>query len=351
MTEITSSSTSSSERQWQRFSLALAIAAACFFIAVVAGSRYLPGQAGGYIPSTNIHGRIERVISLAIEPLPDRPCIVVLGDSRAAMNVNASALSSARCLAANYAYPAFSLAIQKFLLNEYADQGRGAGTVVLVASEVLFNVGPMKDFGVRAWLGFGGLAAFQEAFWNFRPTRKAILGVVRGGFFVRTVLSPSYRSPENLDWSSALGRWVYPISQDRVFHRQPNFAKELADHAADYYRRDFGSVQAELTAFVEEAKGKSRRFVMVIPPSHPAVGELAEKISPGKLETFWNNIRAVAARNDFLLVDCSDPKACGLQDVHFADAVHLNYKGAEIFSRFLAEKIGRPGAGPSRTGN
>ena len=350
-TTINSSTSSSEPPAWKRFALATACLAAALVIALAVLGIYWPGRADD-IPPVNIHARIERVLSNVLERPPEWDCTIVVGDSRAAYNIDSRALSTADCPATNYGYAAFSLAIARFLLDRAFASEKPPRAVVLVASEMVFGAGPMKSFDVRSLLGLGGWAALEDQVWRFRPARTVILGIMRTGLFIRSITRPGSEDADSHVWSSELGRWTYSETERRVFPSVATAAKELATHAREYYTRDnYAAAAKELDGFVREVRPRLRRLVILIPPAYPEVHDLAERIAPGKLTAFYGDIRAVAERHGLPLIDCSRSERCGLKPEHFADAVHLNAVGAAVFSDFLAGEMKSIERGEARPGD
>ncbi len=295
------------------------------------------------MPDINIHTRIENVISNVIDPPHPWDCIIVVGDSRAAMNINSRLLSSKECAATNYGYPAFSLAIGEYLLNEVSLPEKPADTIVLVTSKNLFMGGPMDVVTLPVLLGLRGRSAFEDAIWSIRPIRRALIGMIRSGLFLKTLIQPSYKLPDGPKWSAELGRWSSDVTEGRVFPRTANFSSELNAYVEDFYRRDirsdFGTVQQQLNSFIAAIASRTKRIVIILPPSYPDVEALAQIVSPSKFAQFRNDVRSAAKRLGIPLIDCSTAYACGLAREDFADTVHLNADGAKSFSQFIAKRL------------
>jgi hypothetical protein len=325
-------------KSWTAFCATIAITAGAMIVAAVTAGNYLPGPIGRFIPWVNIYMRLDLVADNAVGQGPG--CILVIGDSRTALNINASQFSSPACEARNYGFPAFSLAHITHLLSTSAKQDRLAEVMVIVVSEIMMNDGAMRW---RPWddlLGLNGWVAFRDGLLTFRPLRRAYIGAVRMGRILQYITDPAATPPTSLMWSKELSRWQYGETEQRVLTKLPSLSHEIDDMARDYYEHlTFGDVQKELVDFVAAMAGVAQRFVIVLPPAFPALQEAAERISPGKLSSFLVGVRAAAAQRNLPLIDCSTAGSCGVSEDGFADPVHLNASGAAAFSAALAQRL------------
>ena len=103
-------------------------------------------------------------------------------------------------------------------------------------------------------------------------------------------------------------------------------------------------VVAHVDKFMDLAAGKGIPVVWVLPPSHPAV--LAAPDPAGKRAAYLAWVRAVQGR--YPNVHVLDARDCGYGRAVFADAAHLDRRGAHTFSVEIADEIDRLlAAGPS----
>ena len=159
------------------------------------------------------------------QDVPLRPgCLVVLGDSRAAFQVNAAKLSTPHCSGHNYAFPALSTASIKALLADRISQGERPTTVLLVINETHFSSSTVvSQSSIQA--GYGGtnlLTQFSPDLVKYRFVRQAILPIRRVQVLVSAAAGEAV--PNNgWMWEPKLGRWVGTSLDRRILEDLPTF--------------------------------------------------------------------------------------------------------------------------------
>jgi hypothetical protein len=322
-----------SERSWFDFSClvmlsTVATAIAASLLAVAA----LPPNVGGDILLLNVYTRMESVLSNSLSSLDTRHCILILGDSRAAMNINAAHLGRPDCTAINLAFPALGIPPAVEFINAAAKRKirPNIEIALLVASEIVFTADPLR----------ADLTQSLQDWWSVRPIRLVAIGWLKIGALWQGMATKPGRLFDGVDWNGGLGRWQMAAGESRNYSVVPNLQSAIADHVHDYYViRSYKNIEPKLDQFVTAAKRVAKKVAVVLPPSFPGVIEAADRVAPGVMETFSASVRTAAKKHDLVIIDCVDPASCDLRAEHFADPVHLNADGAAAFTRYLSTVI------------
>jgi hypothetical protein len=291
--------------------------------------RLLPEPFGSYNPMDGIM-RVEEVLQHATTA---PPCVLVLGDSRAAFGINAASLGSKDCPGANYAFPALGIP-QAVELARWAEKWRRPKTIVLSISDAM----AFDPLGSRR--GPANPSAFSREYWlRYRPIRWALLNLQR----YQRLLSLRWPTDDGWSWNERLGRWNSSSLENRDpldGHRAQTYIENV--NAKSYYERRGVSVTlpVRLKKALSLLVKLTNRVVVVIPPQHPSFDRLAEQLAPGEQGKFRNMIFDAGKIFDLTVIDCLKPHRCGVHRTDFIDPVHISPKGAERLTAEIARRLG-----------
>lgn len=279
----------------------------------------LPDPHGSYIPMLVGHDfvRDEFVRRNALTETPT-PCVAFFGDSRVAFNVSGEVINRSLpegCRSQNYGFASLNLPTTKKLISEL----RSPATVVISVSETMLD----------AVYQPGLAAALLEARW----IRRLYLGHQRFMHLYRT-LNRTQPPDNGWRWSSAQGRWQFLILEERQLIATPGYKEEVAALAENYFSLRTPDDGAELISFLGWAAQRSKKLIVVLPPSETRFQQAAQKF--GKQQSYWQLIAKAAREAGATLIDCS--QSC-VDPSGFADPVHLNAQGVVSYSTSLGRRL------------
>ena len=324
-----------SERRWRRFSVFVPVYIAIIVFAMAFSGRFLPKPFGDYNPMDLPSERVEAVWENAVRN--DRPpCVLFVGDSRIAFHINSAQVSSDSCPARNYGFP--GLGISDSL--ELAEQSnRRLRTVVIGIDDnmVMLNQ-PGRDTEGRSMLAAPPLLLPRLLQQN-RLIRSAYLSFQR---YAQYFSGKPLPRGSGWVWDENLGRWTADTLEthgplDDAPYKSLNL--ELISKAYFEGAHIPADIDALLDTIVARLQLVADHVAIFIPPQHPDLAELAEKLAPGQQQRLREAVLRVSKFNHVTVIDCSFPDACGVDRRQFIDAVHLGPSGAKAITREVAERL------------
>jgi hypothetical protein len=223
--------------------------------------------------------RSELVRELASRQRPS--CLLVVGNSRAAFNVNAGSLSTPACKATNLGFPAlgayefYDLAktearangdrvasIVLFLADEYLMKGALAFSEPQTRTLQQFVANPKESlvelpFAMRAWINM----------YRFYTIFESLMGKPLASNIFR-------RDPE-------LGRWIWPFNEALSLDMRDNRDYLVDAVAREYYSNSTVATPEELVKFLKKMRMLTHKLTVVFPPQYSAFGRSIDKLRPG----------------------------------------------------------------------
>lgn len=249
-------------------------------------------------------------------------CLAFVGDSRIAFHVEASKFSGS-CSARNYAFPG----LNSETTLEIANRLTSAETIVLGVTEGMFQR-PTRP----VW----------EKLVSFDLIRFAFLGQQRLLRWVDSLYG-IFPLSDGWSWDGVLGRWAWQSLNERVFITAETRDAETRAMAVSYYRTDRipPDIDRMATDLIRDVGARARQLAVVMPPSLPGFIAISEEVAPGEFARYRSAVINSALSAGHLVIECKTLAICGLELTDFADPVHLNAKGAAVWTTFLLRELAR----------
>ncbi len=308
--------------------------------------RFLPEPFASLFPP---HGmmRTEMIWSHAVT---GPACAVLIGDSRIAFNVNGASLSTPSCEVRNYGFAGLGPEVFLAFISELSNAGYRPKLAVVTFGDTQFlgvfhprtpEIVPPKtprlpEPDLRALVD--GFMKNDLLFWP--KARHVLLSYFRVTRYLESLLGVK-PLPSGWTWDERNGRWSWDSVEERRFVDLPSRDRETHAMALNYYdgKSYAPNLRQELAQTVGRFQTLADRIVLLIPPSLPSFAEEGERTAPGVQQEFRDAVARTAAEAGVPLIDCTDPKVCGIDDEGFADPVHLNAEGAAQFTQGLRSRL------------
>ena len=315
----------------------LAIVLALLFIGAFVGN-VLPAPFGTFVPMGQAIMRTEMIWEYAVDKRPN--CVLLVGDSRVAFNINAAELSTPACDVKNLAFPAVPINMQLSTAQEVAEQLGRAKLSVYVPNEIFF----LRDRNLGRQPRFDRIqikSNIKERLLELRFTRRVYLSYLRVIAFLK--FSAGTPVPSNdWSWSQSLGRWRWPAIANAKLSSRSDRSQVLEAIAKNYFVKKelLPGLDLYLRAILDQLSSFSDNILILLPPHYPTFGDEANLFAPGIQNRLRAAFRQAGVENGAGFLDCSNGGNCEITaDEHFADPVHLNEDGAAALSRYLAQTI------------
>jgi hypothetical protein len=319
---------------WRFFPWVFAASAAAFGVLIATVGWLLPEPYRSYVPPSEIM-LTEVVWQRVVDDTP--ACVVFVGDSRIAFQINAEQISTPSCPARNYGYPSIGVAGAVNLAREITKSSKARTIVLGLTDAAAFShpgrARPLAPFVIEYNAG--------QALLSWRPWRLFYLATRRFAAWGETFAGAP--PPRDTSWpfDRALGRWVW--NSDRVLSSLPSAEQEVAAVATNYYAgRDLSyDLYERFRNGLERLRGRAERVAVLFLPDFPALPAAAERIVPGGQQKAREVIAEAARDAGAAVIDCSEASRCGLSAEHFADPVHVNAEGARRFTEAIKAELTR----------
>jgi hypothetical protein len=273
------------------------------------------------------------------------PCVAVLGDSRAGFNISGAILDTALppdCRTQNYGFPAMRLEKITRLVSDLDPKIAGLRAIVISVNEAMLTHPKSDDDSLRIDYGQHLENAARDWLLQWRWIRSAYLGHHRLSQYLRASLRMSL-APDTTGWiwMSERKQWRYLGLEKRELISLPSYREEVRAMAHSYFVANTPrpDARALLERTLAQLSMHSGTIVVVIPPAETSFQEQAEIVAPGVRDRIINLIRDVSRDARAHLIDCSSAGMCDVDREGYADPVHLNDRGIEAYSHFLARQI------------
>jgi hypothetical protein len=318
----------------------ITVAMAVVLLAIATGiiGNSLPAPWSAWVPLHEEHLRDEPVRTNAMAAGP-MPCVALHGDSRMAFNVSGAILDMAlppNCRSQNYGFPAMSLDHSIKLTQELAPEPKKIRLTVLSISEVRVVT---KLHWSRTEIGHWIERSVRARLLQWRWVRSAYLGHHRLARFIRSSLYMSAPLDSGWTWDPEQKVWHYQGLERRELVTLSSYEQESLAMAGNYFSNKHIYNDGAVENAVKRLAMRSEKVLVVIPPAEARFVRFAEQLAPGLRSSAIKVISEAAQRSGADVIDCSVAATCGLNPASFADPVHLNEIGVQLYSRALAHWI------------
>jgi hypothetical protein len=329
-----------SESRWRRFSVLVPVLIVALVVLMALTGRFLPKPFGSHNPMDTVALRVAEVWQHAVGR--DTPCIMVLGDSRVAFQINATQLAIGACTAQNFGFAAMGIGILR-LAREVAEKGPRPRVVVFgVTEQITFVSGPTYAREGRYSLeSLKTVPTFWTRISGSRYVLAAHLNLLRYSSLFRYAQGAAPPLNSGWIWIEELGRWTAGFDSIPPLDTSPIRAALFDEIGQSYFegRRAPVDLDEMLQEVVVNLKAIGDTVVLFIPPQHPDFQPIAEARAPGQQRLMRESVARVARSTGAIVLDCLAPEACGVERSEFADPVHLRTPGAEVLTKELAKTV------------